>query len=179
MGLFNKKKLNPLGGLERIGLDLADDLGMKKPGAGMSDPVHGSMHVVGCSALDAREMRAPCHVTYVIQADGIEAFSGEQVFELWAAQWPQPGDDLPVIFDRANPSHVDVDTTQVPNSADQAMTDAQQLAAQLNAGGGAAGASGTAPGGTISALEQLAALHDRGALTDDEFAAQKQKLLAS
>jgi hypothetical protein len=274
MGLFSKKKRGPLGGLQRIGLDIADDLGMKQPGAGMSDPVHGSMHVVGCSALDAREMRAPCHMTYVIQADGMEAFSGEQVFELWAAQWPEPGDDLPVIFDRADPSHVDVDTTQIPNHADQAMTDAQQLAAQLNAGGaaagagvaagaggaagtgGAAGAGGpagilgaqfagaqagsitpivignadpervkaamakaeqalgidldgdgvvggvtnppaatpipgapapTAPastgapaptGGTIAALEQLAALHDRGALTDEEFAAQKQKLLA-
>ncbi len=34
-------------------------------------------------------------------------------------------------------------------------------------------------GGTADELEKLKGLHDRGVLTDDEFAAQKQKVLAT
>jgi hypothetical protein len=54
---------------------------MQSPFKRITDPVDGSMHiVVGCTALDSGEMRAPCHITYVIQAQGTPAFSGDQVF---------------------------------------------------------------------------------------------------
>ncbi len=35
------------------------------------------------------------------------------------------------------------------------------------------------PGSTADELEKLKGLHDRGVLTDDEYAAQKQKVLAT
>lgn len=50
----------------------------------------------------------------------------------------------------------------------------QQVAAQAPAAPAAA-----APTDTITALRQLGELHQQGILTDDEFAAEKAKILAS
>ena len=61
---------------------------------------------------------------------------------------------------------------------EDAMTDARL--AQLEAQQGAAPAAPAAGGGTDDMIEQLGKLgqlHEQGVLTDDEFAAQKQKLL--
>jgi hypothetical protein len=111
-------------------LDADDALGqqteksdMQNPFRRIQDPVEGSMHVVGCTALDPREMRAPCHMSYVIQGEGVPAFSGEQVFELWSNQWPSPGDDLPVVFDRQKADHVQIQFDRIPTHADSAHTD--------------------------------------------------------
>ncbi len=54
----------------------------------------------------------------------------------------------------------------------QAMQKAQEDYIRNVAGGGGGGSS------TADQLEKLSALHDAGKLTDDEFAAQKAKLLA-
>ena len=204
----------------------------------MKDPVHGSMHVVGATALDPREMRAPCHVTYVIQAEGVAPFSGEHTFELWSSQWPSPGDDLPVVFDRENPGKIEIRTDEVMTHAESARQHADALAAQLQAGGqipaapaaddasppagglpagfqfapgatpivigdadpqriqealarasqvlgvdltgamnAATAAPQPAPGDIVDRLERLAKLRESGAITDAEFATQKQRLL--
>jgi hypothetical protein len=61
---------------------------------------------------------------------------------------------------------------------EDAMTDARL--SQLEAQQGAAQAAPAAGGGTDDMIEQLGKLgqlHEQGVLTDDEFAAQKQKLL--
>jgi hypothetical protein len=172
MGLFKKSDKSPFG---RLAIDIGDALGTNTPGQGMTDRVEGSMHVVGCTALDAREMRAPCHITYVIQADGIEAFSGDQVFELWSNQWPTPGDDVPVVFERSDHARIDIQTDKIMTHADSARMHADELAAGLRAGTATPAA---APGDDVfSNIEKLATLHERGALTDEEFAAEKQKLL--
>jgi hypothetical protein len=64
----------------------------------------------------------------------------------------------------------------------QAQIDAaaQSAAAQYAAPAPAAPAPAAAPGGDdlIAKLQQLASLHDSGVLSDDEFAAAKQKLLS-
>jgi hypothetical protein len=39
----------------------------------IKDPVEGSMHVVAATQPDPTQLRAPCHITYVIQAPGVEA----------------------------------------------------------------------------------------------------------
>ncbi|HEY4279207.1 MAG TPA: hypothetical protein VGM91_13375 [Conexibacter sp.] len=112
-------------------------------------PVEGSMHVVGATAIDPDEMRAPCHITYVIQAPGIAAFSGEHVFELWTRQWPTPGDDLPVVFDREKPDRVEIQWDKVMSHADSARMHADQLAAQLRGEGVAGDGQAPVPGGTM------------------------------
>jgi hypothetical protein len=58
---------------------------------------------------------------------------------------------------------------------DDAETDARL--AQLEAQQGAAPAAGGMTVDTIEQLGKLGQLHEQGVLTDDEFAAQKQKLL--
>jgi hypothetical protein len=58
---------------------------------------------------------------------------------------------------------------------DDAETDARL--AQLEAQQGAAPAAGGISDDTIEQLGKLGQLHEQGVLTDDEFAAQKQKLL--
>jgi len=146
----------------------------------MKDPVQGSMHVVGCTQLDPRELRAPCHITYVVQAEGVEAFSGDQVFELWSRQWPNPGDDLPIRVDRSDLSRIEILTDQIPTHADSARRDADALAAQLRGGPLPGAGSAQPPGGSgavVSELERLAHLRDTGALTPEEYEQVKTKLL--
>ena len=58
---------------------------------------------------------------------------------------------------------------------EDAMTDARL--AQLEAQQGAAPAAGGGTDDMIEQLGKLGQLHEQGVLTDDEFAAQKQKLL--
>ena len=72
---------------------------------------------------------------------------------------------------------------QLAQAAAQLQANDQALAqfggiAGVTAAGGAAGAA-TAAGGDdpISLIERLAALRDSGALTDEEFAAQKRQIL--
>jgi hypothetical protein len=52
----------------------------------------------------------------------------------------------------------------------------RETALEFPAGAAAAGAAGTAVPGRLDELERLVALHDRGGLTDEEFAAEKTLL---
>jgi hypothetical protein len=97
----------------------------------IKDPVEGSMHVVAATQLDPTQLRAPCHITYVIQAPGVEAFSGEADFEIWSKQWPQPGADLPVVFDREKTDRIEIKWDQVMTTNDSARMHADELAAEL------------------------------------------------
>jgi hypothetical protein len=83
--------------------------------------VEGAMQVVACTSLDPRELRAPCHITYVIRAPGVPAFSGAQVFEIWTAHWPQAGDELPVVFNRQHPDRVAIQWKRIRRSANRAL----------------------------------------------------------
>jgi hypothetical protein len=102
----------------------------------IKDPVEGTMHVVSCSTPDARAMRAPCRINYVVQAPGIEAFSGEYTFEMWSAEWAEPGEDIPVIFDREHHDRIKIDDDKRRAAMVSPEDQAAQLAAQINAGGG-------------------------------------------
>ncbi len=157
----------------------------------IKDPVEGVAHVVGVSAVDPQVMRQPCTLQLVIQAEGIDAFPVRQDFEIWTNQWPDSGQLLPVTFDRQHHDRIKIHWDQVATSSESAQTDAEALAAQLNAG-----TAGIAPvGGTpasaplvvaaapqpsedpLDRIAKLAELHSAGALTDEEFAAQKAKIL--
>src|SRR5689334_3756706 len=126
-----------MAGLERFGIHLdADDALGTAPKAprGYKEPVEGSMHVVGATQLDPSQLRAPCHITYVIQAEGVEPFSGETEVECWTRQWPTPGEDLPVVFDRRHPQKVHIQWDRITSHADSARMHADQLAAELRGG---------------------------------------------
>ena len=138
------------------------------------DPVQGTAHVVGVSAVDPEFMRQPCTMQLVIEAQGVEAFSIRQDFEIWTNQWPDSGDLLPVTFDREHHDRIEIHWDQIPTSGDRAAADAQALADQLNASGSGAAAAAEDP---LDRIAKLAQLHKEGALTDEEFASLKAKIL--
>ena len=98
------------------------------------------------------------------------------------AAYGSPG--MPTKFalakDEASQKVIDAVTANAPAAGSniiiggQSLADMQAAAAQAAAGAGAA--SGTDP---TEKLTRLADLHDRGVLSDDEFAAQKAKVLGS
>ena len=117
--------------VKRAGTGLPQALG-SAVGGGMAQPTRGTMHVVGASIMDRHAMIAPCTMAYAIEAPGIPAFSGQGTFYAQTKRWPQPGINLPVVFDAANPAHVDIDWEHAPRPVDVAAGAAQALADQLN-----------------------------------------------
>jgi len=117
--------------VKRAGTGLPQALG-SAVGGGMAQPTRGTMHVVGASIMDRNAMIAPCTMAYAIEAPGIPAFSGQGTFYAQTKRWPQPGLNLPVVFDAANPAHVDIDWEHAPQPLDVASGAAQALADQLN-----------------------------------------------
>lgn len=92
------------------------------------NPVEGTAHVVGVSAVDPQFMRQPCTMQLVIEAPEVAAFSVRQHFEIWTNQWPDPGDLLPVTFDRDHHDRIEIHWDRIPTSGDRAAADAQALA---------------------------------------------------
>jgi hypothetical protein len=117
--------------MKRAGTGLPQALG-SAVGGGMAQPTRGTMHVVAASVMDRNAMIAPCTIAYAIEAPGIPAFSGQGTFYAQTKRWPQPGINLPVLFDAANPAHVDIDWEHAPRPVDVAAGAAQALADQLN-----------------------------------------------
>jgi hypothetical protein len=117
--------------MKRAGTGLPQALG-SAVGGGMAQPTRGTMHVVGCSAIERHALIAPCTIAYAIEAAGIPAFSGQGTFYAQTQRWPQPGTNLPVVFDAANPAHVDIDWEHAPRPVDMATGAAEQLAHRLN-----------------------------------------------
>ncbi len=117
--------------MKRAGSGLPQAMG-SAVGGGMAQPTRGTMHVVASSVMERHAMIAPCTIAYAIEAPGLPAFSGQGTFFAQTRRWPQPGLSLPVVFDAANPAHVDIDWEHSPQPTDIAAGAAQQLADQLN-----------------------------------------------
>jgi hypothetical protein len=117
--------------IKRSGTGLPVALG-SAVGGGMTQPTRGTMHVVGASVIERHAMIAPCTIAYAIEAPGMSAFSGQGTFYAQTARWPSAGMNLPVVFDAANPAHVDIDWEHAPRPVDIAAGAAQALADQLN-----------------------------------------------
>lgn len=122
----------------------------------MKDPVDVDARVVSVSE--------PPHATHgtavmnlVVQPPGMEAQSIECTsVPAPVAKWPSPGATLPVTVDRADPEKCKVRWDEVPDSGDVAREQAEQLAAQLNQGGGGQVAIGgdADVAGIVDALQQ-------------------------
>ena len=147
----------------------------------MSDPVRGSAQVVSCSANRGRGVYQSCHLQLVVQAEGVPARAVEQQTLVHRSRWPFPGMTLPATVDRANPTHVRIEWDELPDARDRARQTAEGMAAAMRT---------TQPqqpptpppaadsfDERMNRLERLAKLHADGALTDEEFAEQKRRLL--
>jgi hypothetical protein len=146
----------------------------------IQDPVKGWMHVVSCTTNKPDETPAPCHITYVVQAEGVGLFSGEQVFELWSDRWPSPCDDLPVVFDRTFTDHIRIQWDRLPTHAEyirQQIHSHSKGIAQFDTSTAPQQSSSTNRGDVISRLERLANLRDTGVISAYDFEIHMDRLL--
>jgi hypothetical protein len=144
-------------------------------GGRMTDPVRGTAQVVSCSANRGRGVYQNCHLQLVVSAEGVPATAVEQQTLVHRSRWPMPGVALPATIDRANPQNVRIEWDELPDARDRARQTAEQMAAAMRTQQPPAP---PAPADDpLDRLERLAKLHAAGALTDEEFAEQKRKLL--
>ena len=141
---------------------------MQNPFKRIKDPVEGRMHVLGCTVINPEMMRTPCHITYMMQAEGVAAFSGDRMFELWCKQRPNPGDDLPVVFDRERTDRIQIQWHRIQAYAGSAQMHAAQPAPPS-----------VSNDAVISQLGRLGTLRDTGVITADEFETQKHRILGT
>ena len=173
-------------------------------GRRMKDPVRGTAQIVGCSRYTQPATSSNIAMTLVVSAEGIPAHGRPRVLlPPRPLALSRRDDTLPVTVDRADPARLKVEWEEVPTHEQRIAEQAQALAAHMNEGavGGAPGAdlvdhlraafpgaqitvSSHAPkfsdltgGDAVERLKRLAALHRSGALTDEEFAAAKARLL--
>ena len=156
---------------------------------------YGVENVVADNDMDVR-------VTLRLKPEGQEPVEVKARMRFPQLSVPSPGLEIPVIYDPADPSEVIYDDSSgaistmlggdpsLTKLADMAMGGAseQELidaasgmfpGATMIPGGQGAGMAAAQPAGDpqVADLERLAALHDSGALTDEEYAAAKARVL--
>jgi hypothetical protein len=114
--------------------------------------------------------------------DGGPAFDAQKTRTVSRVEIPRQGDRYPVWYDTADPGKwafatVADDTGRA--TMRQLFGDKAETFVGMNAPGAPVAPAGAVGGGqdTVEQLKTLADLHTQGLLTDDEFAAQKAKLL--
>ena len=105
--------------------------------------------------------------------DGTPAYEGIFKGLFMLGEIPSVGDRLTLRVDPANPQHFDYDK----DSSSAAAATAPHSSAHSFDSGSSAEASESSHTNLAHELSRLADLHQRGALTDSEFAAAKKKLL--
>lgn len=173
-------------------------------GKRMKDPVRGTAQIVACSRWSTPAVASNLVMNLVVSAEGMPATPVEHECMCRQDRWPHASQVLPVTVDRADPSRLRVEWDELRTHADQIDEQSQRLAAAMN-GGGTRESTGNndlvdqlqaafpgaqitvsahqpklsdlTGGDSVERLERLAALHRSGALTDEEFAAAKARLL--
>ena len=112
--------------------------------------------------------------------DGSPAFDAEKTTTVSRVEIPRQGDRYPIWYDAQDPSKTWAYATIADDQGRATML--QLFGDVANTFVGMGGAPAAAPAAApeadpVEQLERLAALHAQGALTDEEFAAQKAKLL--
>jgi hypothetical protein len=123
----------------------------------LSDPVDGTYRLTACSAGSSGAAYSNCRMDGVVTAPGIAPVAVEHYCTAPTKKWPSPGQDLPVLVDRADPRRLQIKWDEIPSGrergrqAAQAAADmmAQRMTAwQTAAGQTAAGQAGAGqPGG--------------------------------
>jgi hypothetical protein len=193
----------------------------------MHSPVHGTARVVDNDGLNSLPGQAVhCPLDLMVEADGVPAYLVHITVRPKTGKWPEVNQLLPVVFDRSDPTRVEILWDQVPSLQDrvqlrkearlqaaqqattsgsgsaaptgdgspqdlvrQALADPAAFAERMRAQGmasaqvpwstHAAGAPGAStPVDPMDRIARIADLRDRGALTESEFQAQKERILA-
>jgi hypothetical protein len=163
----------------------------------MKQPVQGTAQVVSASMPPYDATSSNCSMHLVVSAEGIEPTPVEHSAMVSVKRWPTSGMTLPVTVDQADPTRLKVDWDDVQTNDQTAMQQAAQMAEMMKGGAGATAQGGgmdlgaaiqqaaaaagqqakPAADDVAGQIEQLSQLHDSGALSDEEFADAKRKLL--
>ncbi len=103
--------------------------------ARMKDPVDGTAKVVAIDSPSADATSSNYSMDCVVSGPGIEPTAVHHTGgSAPTDRWPSPGDEIPIVIDRKNPSHFVVEWKKLPRWQDKSKLDAQALAAQMRAG---------------------------------------------
>jgi hypothetical protein len=113
----------------------------------MRDPVTGTLRVASCSGSPSSAASSRCELTGEVTVPGIPPAPVVHCCQAPARKWPQPGQDLPVMVDRADPQRLVVLWDEVPPSRDagEARQHARLIEEQASATAGLSGAAGPSP----------------------------------
>ena len=112
--------------------------------------------------------------------DGSPPFDAEKTTTVSRVEIPRQGDRYPVWFDTAEPAKTWAYATIADESGRATMRQLFGDVAETFVGMNAPAAPAPVSGGgqdVVEQIKQLADLHQQGILTDEEFAAQKARLL--
>lgn len=163
----------------------------------MDQPVRGAAQVVSASMPPHDATSSNCVMSLVVTAEGLEPTPVEHTTMAKTKRWPAPGMALPVTVDLADPTRLKILWDEVQTNRESANQQAEQMAEMMKGGAGAtaqgagmdlaaaiqqaAEAAGRqaqpATDDVAGQIEKLSRLHDSGALSDEEFADAKRKLL--
>ncbi len=133
----------------------------------LKDPVEAIVQVVAVSPGGRKR-----EVTLSLQAPGMAPQTVQATERFTADRVPRPGMVLAGRVDRDDPGRFEVDWDQVPSSS--GVLDDEPAPGPPPPPTPPPAARGT----RLERVERLAALRDRGALTPEEFEAEKRRILA-
>lgn len=107
----------------------------------MADPVPGTLLVTAAAMPDRGSVYHMTRITGILSAEGVEPRAVQFGGLVKTSLWPSPGQQLPVVVDRADPAKFAILWEKVRGGGDAALDQAEALAAAMRAkqdGGGSA-----------------------------------------
>ncbi|WP_243062124.1 hypothetical protein [Humibacter sp. RRB41] len=100
----------------------------------IKDPVDGQFNLVSCSIASGGAVYENCSMDGVVSGPGVTPTSvHHSSLATPVAKWPQPGQTLPVTFDREHPDRLKIRWDQMPTNREVAQMYAAQQAQQMAA----------------------------------------------
>jgi hypothetical protein len=99
----------------------------------MADPVPGTFLVTAAAMPDRGSAYHMTRITGILSAEGVEPRAVQFGGLVKTSLWPSPGQQLPAVVDRANPSNFAIEWDKVRGSGDAALDQAEALAAAMRA----------------------------------------------
>jgi hypothetical protein len=82
---------------------------------GIQEPVTGKYRILKASQPPTSSSVGGCDMVGELTGPGLDARTIEHNSPFTSiAKWPRPGDELPALFDRANPEFFKIEWKQVP-----------------------------------------------------------------
>lgn len=123
------------------------------------DGVLGTAHVVAATAHSGRSTHQTCRLNLVVSVAGWPAYDVEHSQICPASKWPHPGSTVSVVVSQSDPMKLKIDFDAMPDAAEVARIQAEQLAARLRAattqGGFVTGPTTTTVGPTTTTTVQF------------------------